>query len=74
MTDEERTEVLCLVNEAWNSAVQNGFMFELQILTPEELALDMMTCDSDIEAFADRVGHDEAKAAIIAVLPSVTGM
>lgn len=67
-------ELLHLVGDAWNNAVQSGYAFELQGWTPERVALDMMTCDSDIEEYADRVGHEATKAAIVSMLPAITGM
>lgn len=70
----DNEEVLHLVGDAWNNAVESGYAFELEGWTMERIALDMMTCDSDIEAFADRVGHDAALAAIINALPTIIGV
>lgn len=38
-----------LVLEAYNNALANGY--DLDVMSPTEVAMDMMDCDSDLEDF-----------------------
>lgn len=40
------------VNEAWNNAMEGGYKDWLLTSEPIDIAIDMMDCDCDVEAFA----------------------
>lgn len=73
LTNEQRDELRGLAEAAWKAAVEGDQLDQINHLTPEGLADDMISCDADVETFSDRYGYETTHAYLTQMLPQITG-
>lgn len=72
LSNIERESLQNLAENAWRAAVEGDQLDQLNLLTMEGLADDMISCDADIETFSDTYGYEFTKEALVGMLPEIT--
>lgn len=72
LTTAEREELRLLATAAWTAATEGGYLDQLNLMTSDGLADDMISYDADIENFSVKHGYEWVKSALTEMLPEIT--